>query len=90
LALLALSKKAVEMEEDIEKVKRDLQVLDMKVTYSFENLQEYVMDNVEKMVEQKFKKFREELRKEFRTSREKVNLREVKSQNDKVDYISAR
>jgi hypothetical protein len=46
VALLALSQRALAMEEDIDNVKRELEVLDLKVSYSFENLENHIMANV--------------------------------------------
>ena len=46
IALLELSKKAVEMEEDMEEVKRQLSVLNLKVDCSLDTLQNFVKDNV--------------------------------------------
>lgn len=54
------------MEEDIDTVKRELEVLDLKVSYSFENLENHIMANVEKLVHHKLKQFKKELREEFK------------------------
>ena len=75
MALLELSKKAVQMEEDMEEVKRQLSILNLKMDCSLETLQNFVKDNVEKIIEDKFIKLREELRKQFRSSREKADIR---------------
>lgn len=50
------------------------------------------MEKVEKLVDKKVQRVREELRQEIRNSRGSghADLREVKSQKDKIEFISSR
>ena len=50
------------------------------------------MEKVEKMVDKKLQKLREQLKSEFKNPKGSgyVDLREVKSQKDKIEFISSR
>ena len=43
----------------MEDIRRQLEVLDLKVNCSFENLQKHVLDKVDRVVEQKLRHFKE-------------------------------
>ena len=85
--MLGLSQKMMEMEENLETVRRNIEILDLKVNISYETMEKNIMEKVEKMVDKKVKKAQEELRAELkpsRISRGVADLREVKSQKDKL------
>ncbi len=62
LALLALTQKFLQMEENVEEIKRNLQVLEFKVNLTYQNLQKSILDKVEAMVDRKMVKLRKEVK----------------------------
>lgn len=46
LALLALSKNVMEMEENVENIKRELEVLNLKINMSFEKFESKLVNKI--------------------------------------------
>jgi tRNA A37 N6-isopentenylltransferase MiaA len=69
----------MEMEENIEEIKRSLEVLNMRIDVTYEKLEERLIARVDEMVDKKMEKFKHEIKNEFKRS---TQLRESKSQHE--------
>lgn len=87
IALLTLSKNVLEMEENIEEIRRTLEVLDLKINMSYEKLESNILEKVERLLDKKLKDFKNELMMESNQSRD---LREVRSDRDRKEFIKSK
>lgn len=77
VALLTLSKNVMEMEENIEEIKRSLDVLTVRVDMTYDKLEKKIMEKVEDLIDAKLQRMKQEIKNELKRSSQ---LRDSKSQ----------
>jgi hypothetical protein len=68
----------MEMEENIEEIKRSLEVLNMRIDVTYEKLEEKMMGRIEQMIDSKLERIKHDIKNELKRSNQ---LRESKSQH---------
>jgi hypothetical protein len=66
------------MEENIEEIKRSLEVLNMRIDVTYEKLEEKMMGRIEQMIDSKLERIKHDIKNELKRSNQ---LRESKSQH---------
>lgn len=59
VALLTLSKNVMEMEENIEDIKRSLEVLTVRVDMTYDKLEKKIMEKVEDLIDTKIQRMKQ-------------------------------
>ena len=71
------------MEDNVQEIKRSVEVLDLKVQVASESIEKSLTKKLKGMVKQEMDKFKEEVRGELGLERGKLDLREVRSQKSR-------